>query len=141
MRVDAINEMAIKLEQLFYSEKAVIDDPNIVLFYNAKNLSLRYKTATSVLQVNLFDDGNALNKNKISEEIIFFPTKDTTKYTADQVVGLSDNGVRAGINHVVFNSMPQIFKDITIRYLTDHEKVFEKVVGALPPKNRLEYER
>ncbi len=141
MRVDAINEMAIKLEQLFFSEKDIIEDPNIILFYNTKNNSLRYKTDTSILQVNLFDDSNAKNKAKISEEIIFFPNKDTTKFTADQVVGLSDNGKRAGVNYVVFNSMPPIFQDITTRYLYDHDKVFEKVVGAKSPKLQYDFDR
>lgn len=135
----AVNEMAIKLEQLFTSEKAQMS-PDIILFYNTKNNSLRYKTDTSVLQINLFDDSSAMNKSKISEEIIYFPTKDTTKYTADQVVGLSDNGSRAGVNHVVFNAMPPIFQEIATRYLYDHDKVFEKVVGAKAPKKQHSYE-
>lgn len=135
----AVNEMAIKLEQLFFSEKENVDS-SIILFYNARNNSLRYKTDTSVLQINLFDDSTAANKAKISEEIIYFPTKDTTKYTADQVVGLSDNGSRAGVNYVVFNAMPPIFQEIATRYLYDHDKVFEKVTGAKAPKKQHSYE-
>lgn len=133
--------MAIKLEQLFFSEKECMEDPDIVLFYNTKNNSLRYKTDTSTLQINLFDDSNTKNKSKLSEEIIYFPTKETTKYTADQVVGLSDNGKKAGVNHDVFNSMPSVFQAITIRYLYDHDRVFEKVVGSKPSKKQHDIER